>query len=180
MRTTSEKLARRRVPTLRRRRHPIAAAVLAAALIVADSAGGADGAPTLSRTRAKIVRSALDPLGIPYVWGGVNAERGLDCSGFALVIYRGAGLELPRTSAEQFGFTRYLEPDQVQRGDLVFFNMKLDPRKRVDHVGIYLGSGYFAHASFSRGIIVDRLSSDYYRERLRGVRRHPDLGSAPP
>ena len=53
--------------------------------------------------------------------------------------------------------------------------MKLDRGKKVDHVGIYLGSGYFAHASFSRGIIIDNLMSNYYRQRLRGIRRHPAL-----
>ena len=64
----------------------------------------------------------------------------------------------------------------VRRGDLVFFNMKLSSKKKVDHVGIYLDAGYFAHASFSRGIIIDNLNSNYYRQRLQGIRRHPALG----
>ena len=133
-------------------------------------------AETVGQVREKIVRTALNPLGAPYVWGGTNPDKGLDCSGFALTIYRWAGLDLPRVSAEQFRFTRYLEPNKVRPGDLVFFNMKLNPKKKVDHVGIYLRSGYFAHASFSRGIIVDNLASNYYRQRLQGIRRHPALG----
>ena len=133
-------------------------------------------AETVGQVREKIVRMSLDPLGIPYVWGGTNPDKGLDCSGFALNVYHWAGLDLPRVSADQFRFTRYLEPNEVRPGDLVFFNMKLNPKKKVDHVGIYLRSGYFAHASFSRGIIVDNLASNYYRQRLQGIRRHPALG----
>jgi cell wall-associated NlpC family hydrolase len=147
--------------------------LLAALLAIAPHA---DAAETVGATRDRIVRVAMDPLGIPYVWGGTNPQRGLDCSGFALTVYRQAGLRLPRVSAEQFAFTRYLEPDEVRRGDLVFFNMKLNPNKKVDHIGIYLDAGYFAHASFSRGIIIDRLTAPYYRQRLQGIRRHPALG----
>ncbi|HID30692.1 MAG TPA: NlpC/P60 family protein [Desulfobacterales bacterium] len=129
----------------------------------------------IGKARDKIVRGALGPLGIPYVWGGINPRSGLDCSGFTLNVYRWAGLDLPRVSAEQFRYTVYLRPHQVRPGDLVFFNMKLNPRKKVDHVGIYLGAGWFAQASFSKGVIIDNLWKPYYRERLRGIRRHPAL-----
>jgi cell wall-associated NlpC family hydrolase len=135
----------------------------------------AAAAETVGLVRDRIVRLALEPLGVPYVWGGVDPGKGLDCSGFAMAVYRWVGLELPRVTAAQFASTFYLEPRQVKRGDLVFFNMRLDPGKKIDHVGIYLGAGFFAHASFSRGIIIDDLTSPYYRQRLRGVRRHPAL-----
>ena len=151
------------------------AEVLLAALLL-TGAGAAEPATTVREVRNVIVRRALDPLGTPYVWGGTTPGKGLDCSGFALTVYRWAGLDLPRTSNEQFRMTRYLEPTQARRGDLVFFNMKLNPRKKVDHVGIYLGNGWFAHASFSRGILIDDLRKPYYRERLQGIRRHPALG----
>ena len=130
---------------------------------------------TIGQVRDKIVRRALDPLCVPYVWGGTNPRIGLDCSGFVLNVYRWAGLDLPRVSAEQFRYTAYLKPRQVRPGDLVFFNMKKNSRKKTDHVGIYLGAGWFAHASFSKGVIVDNLLKPYYRERLRGIRRHPVL-----
>ena len=148
--------------------------LLTAALLIGG--GAAEAAKTVGEVRSLIVRRALDPLGTPYVGGGTTPGKGLDCSGFALTVYRWAGLGLPRTSSEQFRTTRYLEPTQARRGDLVFFNMKLNPRKKVDHVGIYLGSGWFAHASFSRGILIDDLRKPYYRERLQGIRRHPALG----
>ena len=150
----------------------ISACLLAGLLLAGVQSAAAE---TIGAVRSKIVRLAMNPLGVPYVWGGTNPDKGLDCSGFALTVYGWAGLSLPRVSAAQFAFTQYLEPRQVKRGDLVFFNMKLDRGKKVDHVGIYLGSGYFAHASFSRGIIIDNLMSNYYRQRLRGIRRHPAL-----
>ena len=155
--------------------------IFAGTWIVLASAGlfRPAGAETIGQVRDRIVRLALEPLGVPYVWGGTRPDKGLDCSGFVLAVYRWAGLDLPRVSADQFRFTQYLEPRQVKRGDLVFFNMKLDPKKKVDHVGIYLGAGWFAHASFSRGIIVDSLLKPYYRQRLQGIRRHPALGGGP-
>lgn len=149
-----------------------------AALLVVGTMAATGSAETVGQVRDRIVRLALNPLGVPYVWGGTNPERGLDCSGYALTVYQAVGLGLPRVSTEQFAHTRYLDPRQVRRGDLVFFNMKLRGGRLVDHVGIYLGAGYFAHASFSRGIIVDNLRSDYYRQRLRGIRRHPALDQA--
>ena len=147
---------------------------LIAGLLVVG-ANQVEAAETIGQVRDQIVRGTLDPLCVPYVWGGTNPRSGLDCSGFVLNVYRWAGLELPRVSAEQFRYTAYLNPRQVRPGDLVFFNMKRNPRKKVDHVGIYLGAGWFAHASFSRGVIVDSLLKPYYRERLRGIRRHPAL-----
>jgi cell wall-associated NlpC family hydrolase len=59
--------------------------------------------------------------------------------------------------------------DDLRPGDLVFFDTY--DLGRVSHVGIYTGDGKFAHASMSRGVVYDELSSRYFRRAFRGARR---------
>jgi len=105
-------------------------------------------------------------LGAPYRYGGTG-EGGFDCSGLVLRVYQKLGVELPRTARAMF-FS--LPPAQKPRpGDLVFFSFS---GKTIDHVGIYLGGGRFAHAS-DRGVVIDPLDAPWYRRAFRGVRRVP-------
>jgi len=87
--------------------------------------------------------------GIPYLWGG-NGYRGFDCSGLVVYLYRHLGVNLPRTSQEQYA---YLPPvtGTVRVGDLLFFSSS---GKKVDHVAIYIGGGLMLHASGRRGQVV--------------------------
>jgi cell wall-associated NlpC family hydrolase len=87
--------------------------------------------------------------GIPYLWGG-NGYGGFDCSGLVVYLYRHLGVNLPRTSREQYA---YLPPvtGTVRVGDLLFFSSS---GKEVDHVAIYIGGGLMLHASGKRGQVV--------------------------
>jgi len=127
-----------------------------------------------STIRHALTRQALDFIAVPYVWGGTDARRGFDCSGFVRYIYQKQKLYLPRVSRDMFKHTYYLKPrsSTVRPGDLIFFSMKRPTSRKVDHVGIYLGREYFIHASFSRGIVIDSLLNDYYKRRLISIRRH--------
>ncbi len=122
-----------------------------------------------------IIRSSLDFISIPYVWGGATPRKGFDCSGFVKYVYKKESLDLPRVSREMFRKTGYVKPKAVQPGDLIFFSMKKPASKKIDHVGIYLGKDYFIHASFTKGVIVDRLSKPYFFKRILGIRRHRRL-----
>lgn len=86
---------------------------------------------------------------MPYLWGG-NGHGGFDCSGLVVYLYRHLGVNLPRTSREQYA---YLPPvrDRVRVGDLLFFSSS---GKKVDHVAIYIGGGLMLHASGRRGQVV--------------------------
>ena len=109
-------------------------------------------------------------IGVPYRWGGESTVDGFDCSGLTMVVYQLNGLDLPRTSAEQWRAGRPVDRDEMNRGDLVFFATR---GGRVSHVGIYLGGDTFLHAP-SRGnpIQTASLSSDYYRARYVGARAY--------
>jgi cell wall-associated NlpC family hydrolase len=77
--------------------------------------------------------------------------------------------DLPRSTREQFVFGKPVSRARLSPGDLVFFETKA--RGRVEHVGIYMGYGIFAHASRSRGVVYDELR--FFPGRYRGARRLP-------
>jgi len=123
------------------------------------------------RLRQEILRTAERFLGVPYRWGGESTTEGFDCSGLTMVVYRLNGLELPRTSADQWRAGRPVGRDEMNRGDLVFFATR--GGSAISHVGIYLGGDLFLHAP-RRGSVIqtDALSSDYFRTRYVGARSY--------
>jgi cell wall-associated NlpC family hydrolase len=110
-------------------------------------------------------------MGVPYKWGGTT-RSGMDCSALTRAVYREAfGLELPRTSRQMYQLGQAVEPaSRLRPGDLVFFRIDTSG-PGVSHVGIYVGDGRFAHASASRGGVIDELDSAYFGQRYAGARR---------
>jgi len=114
------------------------------------------------------LKHAVDEVvGTPYKWGG-NTVKGFDCSGFILYIFNQYDVDLPRTSKAQSEEGVKVSKDELQPGDLVFFNTF---GKGVSHAGIYLGNNEFAHASSSKGVRISKLSEDYYEKRYVTARR---------
>ena len=120
--------------------------------------------------REELVRSARSFLGVPYLWGGASMETGFDCSGLTMTVYQLSGLDLPRTSREQFMAGNPVEISSLEKGDLVFF---APGGEKISHVGIYTGNGQFIHAP-ERGkrIKVDSLSSGYFSRTYIGARSY--------
>lgn len=108
--------------------------------------------------------------GIPYHWGGNNVVEGMDCSGFVKAVYYLVGLNIPRTSQEQYDEGATVETDQIMEGDLVFFGKGRD---KVSHVGLYLGNNQFIHAP-KRGepVQVTSIKDDRYAVRFVGAKRY--------
>lgn len=113
---------------------------------------------------------AVSLVGSPYRLGGTSPETGLDCSGFVgLVFKQTLGVLLPRTSAAISEVAQTLAQNELQPGDLVFFNTL---RHAFSHVGIYLGDNRFVHAANSRGgVMVSSLNDHYWHDRFDGARR---------
>jgi cell wall-associated NlpC family hydrolase len=120
--------------------------------------------------REELVRSARSFLGVPYLWGGASAETGFDCSGLTMTVYQLNGLDLPRTSRQQFGSGTPVDRSALEKGDLIFFAAAGD---KVSHVGIYAGSGLFIHAP-GRGkkIRTDPLAKEYFSRVFVGARSY--------
>lgn len=97
-----------------------------------------------------------------YRYGGTN-KAGIDCSAFSGTLYNYVfAIDLPRTAREQYSVCDRLNRAQLAEGDLVFFNT----RGGVSHVGVYLGDGYFVHASTNNGVTINNLDDDYYSARF--------------
>ncbi len=111
-------------------------------------------APALTAALAAAVWAAASQVGVPYVWGGEtplpDPGAGFDCSGLVQWAYAQAGIALPRTAEAQYQVVTPVAINQVQPGDLVFFN---DGTTSVQHVAIYVGTGIVLQAP-STGSVV--------------------------
>lgn len=105
----------------------------------------------------KLIDDAYRYLGVKYVWGG-NTFNGIDCSGFVKNVFGSQGFQLPRLGSEQMAYGVPVPKDQLQPGDRLYFGRRKE-RVGVTHTGLYIGNGYFIHASSSRkGVAVSHLS----------------------
>lgn len=121
--------------------------------------------------RHKVLSEIMGLMRKPYRKKG-NGRKGFDCSGFTSKIFNETiGVAIPRSSREQYRIGQPVDPDSLKFGDLVFFKTR---RRIPSHVGIYIGDGFFAHASFSIGVTVSLLESNYYKRRYLGARRVVD------
>ena len=125
------------------------------------------GTPVLSPLRTQVVFTAMQMVGVPYLWGG-STPTGFDCSGLVQYAYSNAGFQLPRTAAAQFAASTPLTLENAVAGDLLFFN----DRNRPSHVAIYLGEGRFVHApNGGSRVSLDNLASSYWRTHFSGAGR---------
>ncbi|WP_240464676.1 NlpC/P60 family protein [Modicisalibacter sp. 'Wilcox'] len=106
-------------------------------------------------------------VGTPYVLGG-DSRHGIDCSALMQRIFSEAfAVTLPRTTDDQVREGEQVTRDDLKAGDLVFFR----PPGPYNHVGVYVGSGRFLHASTSRGVKLSRLDNVYWRRYYWQARR---------
>lgn len=129
-------------------------------------------AKTIADARGEVVRETMTFLNTPYLWGGMHPQTGMDCSAFVKLVYAKAGLGLPRVARDQFAQSLRLPPSGVLPGDMIFFAMKNPGTAKVDHVGIYVGKGFFVHASFTNGVHIDSVANPYYYARLISLRKY--------
>jgi cell wall-associated NlpC family hydrolase len=155
-----ERQARARlVGQLRLQRQSAAGAVVGAS---ATTPEGVTVAPTSQY--GGVVGIAMQYLGVPYVWGGASPS-GFDCSGFAMYVYAQVGVSLPHHAASQYGYGVPVSRDQLEPGDLVFFN-------GLGHMGIYIGGGQFIHAPHTGDVVkISSLSDSWYAATWVGARR---------
>jgi cell wall-associated NlpC family hydrolase len=100
--------------------------------------------------------------GTRYRYGGAT-EKGIDCSAYTgTIVHNVYGLVLPRTARDQYANCIKVSKEDMQQGDLVFFNT----RGGISHVGMYLGNGYFTHASTSIGVTISNLSETYWNRKF--------------
>ena len=129
-----------------------------------------DGAARVKTRTSELVVNAMGFLGVPYKRGGSSVETGFDCSGFVKAMYEQTlGLMLPRRANEQAAATQKIDKQDLQPGDLVFFNTL---RRTFSHVGIYVGDNKFIHSPKPGAQVrVEDMAVPYWAKRFDGARR---------
>jgi cell wall-associated NlpC family hydrolase len=139
----------------------------AGATVLNASAGAiADPPATYAPPPSKyggVVGIAMQYLGVPYVYGGAS-PAGFDCSGFVMYVFAQIGVSLPHNAAAQYGYGMPVSRDQLQPGDLVFFN-------GLGHVGIYIGGGQFIHSPHTGDVVKISSLTGWYSSTWVGARR---------
>jgi cell wall-associated NlpC family hydrolase len=129
-------------------------------------------APTAFASR--VLATAGQYVGVPYVWGGNTPKSGMDCSGFTRYVFAAHGVTLPRTSREQAHAGQALprEWEALAPGDIMLF---AEPGEAISHVAIYVGNGEIIHSSAAYGGVgyLDLNSSrgDWYVQNMVAARR---------
>jgi gamma-D-glutamyl-L-lysine dipeptidyl-peptidase len=132
---------------------------------VAAGAVASTATRPLPRTRADIVRTARQFVGVHYLWGGLSVW-GYDCSGLTWAAYRAHGITIPRDADAQFAAGTPVSLSAVRPGDLLFYEHPV-----VGHVSMALGGGLMIEAPNSRSEvrIVPIRTSDFRGARSFGV-----------
>jgi len=125
-------------------------------------------------TNDSITDTAMKFINSPYIWGG-RIPSGIDCSGFAQLVYKIHGIAIPRDSGVQSEVGKNIDfIDDAEPGDLVFFD---NERGRISHVGMMISRGLVIHASGRvridsidhQGIFKPEIGG--YSHKLRTIRR---------
>lgn len=112
----------------------------------------------------------------PYRRTGTNVLHGFDCSGFVSHVFQHTlGIHLPHSARDIWTEGDKVEVSQLKAGDLVFYNTM---RRKLSHVGIYIGNGQFIHSASGGGVRVDNLSTAYWKQRWNGARRIQSITTA--
>jgi cell wall-associated NlpC family hydrolase len=136
----------------------------AAQTVVGAAASTPEASVAPPATHGGVVGIAMQYLGTPYVWGG-SSPRGFDCSGFVMYVFAQMGISLPHSTYAIYGMGVPVSRDQLQPGDLVFFN-------GLGHMGIYIGGGQFIHAPHTGDVVkISSLSESWYASTYVGARR---------
>ena len=127
---------------------------------------------------SELVVNAMGFLGVPYRRGGSSGDTGFDCSGFVRAMYQQTvGLVLPRSADLQAAATLTIDKNDLQPGDLVFYNTM---RRAFSHVGIYIGDNKFIHAPRPGAEVrVEDMRLGYWTARFNGARRVESAAAQP-
>ena len=127
----------------------------------------------------ELLETAKEYLDVPYIWAA-NGPFAFDCSGFTKYVFKQNGITIPRYSGHQAHVGVKVAFNELQEGDLVFFDTAKGFHKKVNHVGIYIGNNQFIHASSAqkRVVITSFSEKKFYKNRFLEGRRVIDTDSS--
>ena len=138
----------------------------------ADSKTEDSSSTVVNGSGSDIAAYAMQFVGVPYVYGGASPS-GFDCSGFTRYVFAQFGVKLSHGATPQLNSGAEVSRDNLQPGDLVFFQGTYATSSAASHCGIYIGDGQFIHSASSgnRGITISNLSDSYYSRHYLTARR---------
>ncbi|EFV11751.1 NlpC/P60 family peptidoglycan-binding protein RipD [Segniliparus rugosus] len=140
---------KRRVPALA----VVALALFGSAPSLATAEPVAPSSGNQQMTAGAAMSRGLAQRGVPYVYGGGNAQGptgnpngtgvvGFDASGLMVYSFAAAGVKLPRSSGDQYKYGRKIYPSQAVPGDLIFYGPD-----GSESVAMFLGNGQMLEAT---------------------------------
>ncbi|GAB3726683.1 C40 family peptidase [Nocardiopsis nanhaiensis] len=112
---------------------------------------------------------AVEQVGTPYAWGATGPDA-FDCSGLTMKAWEAAGVSIPRVTTDQFTHGTRVDREELQPGDLLFFNVGPDPQP--GHVTMYIGDGEMVNApSTGNNVRIDPIEMPYYANAFAGAMR---------
>ena len=127
--------------------------------------------PAPSSKANEVISYAKQFLGTPYVWGGTDLEKGVDCSGYVFAVMQKFGVTLNRNSASMTSNGVPVKKSELAPGALVFFDT--DRNGGISHVGIYIGNDQYIHSSSGNksGVIISDITDSYSQTTYVTARR---------
>ena len=104
---------------------------------------------------------------------GGSTKQGMDCTGFVRLIYKRVfGVDLPHKVSYQCSLPIFnnVSMEELRTGDLIFFSPTKKKRK-INHVGIYLTDGNFAHALRKKGVNISNIDEPHWKSRFISAKR---------
>ena len=120
----------------------------------------------------EILETAREFLGVKYIWAA-NGPSAFDCSGFTKYVFKKNGISLPRYSGHQANIGEKIKYENLEKGDLVFFDTEKKFTHKVNHVGIFIGNNKFIHASSAKKkvVITSFTKKKFYKNKFLHARR---------
>ena len=116
-----------------------------------------------------IVDSAMQYLGVPYVWGGESLEEGgFDCSGLVYAAYGENGIKLNRVAQAMYHNGVAVDLNDLQAGDILLFGSSV---YNIWHAALYVGDGMYIHAPYSGAVVRTQYLNETYGMNLVAARR---------
>lgn len=101
-------------------------------------------------------------MGVPYKYGGKD-KSGIDCSGFTGLLYREVyDKNVSGPTSTLIDLTTIISENELKEGDMVFFH--IEKKGKVSHVGVYLQNNKFVHATTKKGVMINDLNENYYKQ----------------
>lgn len=121
-------------------------------------------------TNVNLLKVIDEWYGTSYCMGGSTKDC-IDCSAFTHIIMQNVyNVNVPRTADEQYKSSQHINLEDLNEGDLVFFNT--NGGNDMSHVGVYMLNNKFVHAATSGGVMVSDMNDSYWRPRYRAAGRY--------